>query len=94
MSGMPTKDLTVEFWAKTPKYDTNAPGHNPLADLLVYATHIPEADSFCELLSTLQCYEHHDTEKSALSLLLLGNPYSEALLRLVQLLLGIQLALQ
>ena len=54
MSGMPTKDLTVEFWSKTPAYDNNALGHNPLADLLVYATHIPEADSFCELNPSFQ----------------------------------------
>jgi len=46
---MPTKDLTVEMWAKTPAYDSNALGHNPVADLLTYATHIPEAESICEL---------------------------------------------
>ena len=48
MQGMPTKDLTVEFWAKTPAYDPTVPGHNPLADLLTYATHIPETDSVCK----------------------------------------------
>ena len=45
---MPTKDLTVEFWAKTPAYDPNAPGHNPIADFFTYATHVPEAESICE----------------------------------------------
>jgi len=45
---MPTKDLTVEMWAKTPAYDSNALGHNPVADLLTYATHIPEAESIWE----------------------------------------------
>lgn len=48
VDGMPEKDLTVEFWAKTPAYDIKAETHNPLADLLTYATHIPESESFCE----------------------------------------------
>lgn len=47
LEGMPTKDVTIELWARTPAYDNNALGHNPLADLLTYATHIPEAESFC-----------------------------------------------
>ena len=55
MVGMPSKDFTVEFWAKTPAYNKDAPGHNPIADLFTYATHIPEAESICELLSLPQC---------------------------------------
>lgn len=48
MVGMPDKDFTVEFWAKTPAYNNEAPVHNPIADLFTYATHIPEAASICE----------------------------------------------
>ena len=54
IEGMPDKDLTVEFWAKTPAYDNNALGHNPLADLLTYATHIPVAESYCTPLTFLE----------------------------------------
>lgn len=48
VEGIPTKDVTVEFWAKTPAYDNHALGHTDLADLLVYATHMPNGESFCE----------------------------------------------
>ena len=45
---MPIKDLTVEMWAKTPALDPNALGHQDIADILTYATHIPGEESICE----------------------------------------------
>lgn len=60
MVGMPAKDFTAEFWARTPAYNKDAPGHNTIADLFTYATHIPEAQSICEppalLLANSLCF--------------------------------------
>ena len=39
ISNMPTKDLTVEFWARTPKYaNSNGSSHQ---EFLSFATHLP-----------------------------------------------------
>ena len=42
--GMPTKDITVEFWARTPAYNKSSrPADKKFEDLLNYATHLPGA---------------------------------------------------
>lgn len=39
ISNMPTKDLTVEFWARTPKYENNNGSSHQ--EFLSFATHLP-----------------------------------------------------
>lgn len=43
VTGMPAKDVTVEFWTRTPAYNkSSANADKKFEDLLNYATHIPE----------------------------------------------------
>ena len=39
ISNMPTQDLTVEFWARTPKYENN--NGSTHQEFLSFATHLP-----------------------------------------------------
>ena len=43
MVNMPTKDFTVEFWAKTPVYDAKS-GSNAFQTLFSYATHTEKSN--------------------------------------------------
>ncbi len=45
VTGMPTRDVSVEFWARTPAYNKSSPNADKkFEDILNYATHIPDAE--------------------------------------------------
>lgn len=74
VSGMPTADFTLAFWARTPAIDDDrAPGANQ-AELFSYATHLKESGESCsdrhsyilQRNANLQQYEHgHARQPSA-----------------------------
>ena len=49
--GMPTKDVSVEFWARAPAYNkSSANADKKFEDLLNFATHLPDAEGRFSLL--------------------------------------------
>lgn len=49
MVGMPTRDFTVEFWARTPALLMDSPPFGDYSEFFSFATHLQNEGTFSEI---------------------------------------------